>query len=275
MRSGGAVEVGNDQIRAHAERVVTRELGRGALALSFEESSATSAEVLVEGQSFYPRILEDVASATSSVHINQFGFRPGVVGDEFAEALLAKAAEGVPVRLVVDTQGSDPEGSTASFYERLSVGRHRDLRRAGDEAPCRDRAARARRRDPLERQRARAHRPSEGRDRRRPHGLGRRRRHRGPLPGRPLPRRVRPGHRPGRRAAAARLPHELPLARGARAERGARRAVSRRWTPAKCPCASCTTLRAASGRSPRRSRAASSPPARPSTSSTRTSPTAG
>ncbi|HEY6075421.1 MAG TPA: hypothetical protein VIV36_01185, partial [Gaiella sp.] len=119
MRSGGAVEVGNDRIRAHAERVVTRELGRDALALSFEESSATSAEVLVEGQSFYPRILEDVASATSSVHINQFGFRPGIVGDEFAEALLAKAAEGVPVRLVVDTQGSDPEGSTATFYERL------------------------------------------------------------------------------------------------------------------------------------------------------------
>ena len=122
MRSGGAVEVGNDRIRAYAERVVTRELGRDALALSFEESTATSAEVLVEGQSFYPRILEDVASATSSVHINQFGFRPGVVGDEFAEALLAKAAEGVPVRLVVDTQGSDPEGSTATFYERLSSG---------------------------------------------------------------------------------------------------------------------------------------------------------
>ena len=122
MRSGGAVEVANDQLKAHAERVVTRELGRGALALSFEESTAGSAEVLVEGQSFYPRILEDVASATSSVHINQFGFRPGVVGDEFAEALLAKASEGVPVRLVVDTQGSDPEGGTSSFYERLSAG---------------------------------------------------------------------------------------------------------------------------------------------------------
>ena len=122
MRSGGAVEVGNDDLRAHAERVATRELGRGALALSFEESSAASAEVLVEGASFYPRILDDVAAATSSVHINQFGFRPGVVGDEFAEVLLAKAAEGVRVRLVVDTQGSDPEGSTSSFYERLSSG---------------------------------------------------------------------------------------------------------------------------------------------------------
>ncbi len=120
--SSGAVEVANDRIRAHAERVVTGELGRGALALSFEESSATSAEVLVEGHSFYPRILEDIASATSSVHVNQFGFRPGVVGDEFAEVLLAKAAEGVPVRLVVDRQGSDPQGGSSAFYERLWSG---------------------------------------------------------------------------------------------------------------------------------------------------------
>jgi cardiolipin synthase len=53
------------------------------------------------------------------VHINQFGFRPGLVGDEFAETLIAKAAEGVPVRLVVDRNGSDPEGSTRAFYARL------------------------------------------------------------------------------------------------------------------------------------------------------------
>jgi cardiolipin synthase len=117
-----AVEVANDQLRSHAERLVTREVGLGALALAFEATSATSAEVLVAGTSFYPPMLADIAAASSSVHINQFGFRPGVVGDRFADALLAKAAEGVPVRLVVDTQGSDPEGSTAAFYERLVAG---------------------------------------------------------------------------------------------------------------------------------------------------------
>ena len=122
MRSSQAVQVANGDLRAHAERVGTRQLSRGALALSFEESTAASAEVLVEGRSFYPRMLEDLASATSSVHINQFGFRPGVIGDRFAELLLAKAAEGVPVRLVVDRQGSDPEGGSSSLYERLSAG---------------------------------------------------------------------------------------------------------------------------------------------------------
>src|SRR5262245_36693267 len=67
-------------------------------------------------------MLHDIASARSTVHINQFGFRPGTIGEAFAEALLAKAAEGVPVRLVVDSRGSDPDGSSREFYERLLRG---------------------------------------------------------------------------------------------------------------------------------------------------------
>jgi cardiolipin synthase len=119
----GPVAVPNDRIREHAEHLLTAPPPpRSALALAFAESSASSVEVLVEGKSFYPRMLEDIAGATSSVHVNQFGFRPGVVGDEFAEALLAKAAAGIPVRLVVDRQGSDPDRSTKEFYERLTSG---------------------------------------------------------------------------------------------------------------------------------------------------------
>jgi cardiolipin synthase len=94
-------------------------VARRELALEFVESTASSAEVLVEGDSFYPRMLEDIAFATSSVHINQFGFRPGIVGDAFADALIGKAAEGVPVRLVVDRQGSDPERGARDLYDRL------------------------------------------------------------------------------------------------------------------------------------------------------------
>jgi cardiolipin synthase len=98
---------------------VTRPVHRGALALAFAETSASSAEVLVGGPSFYPPMLDDIRGASSSVHINQFGFRPGRVGDAFAEALVAKASEGVPVRLVVDRNGSDPERSSQEFYARL------------------------------------------------------------------------------------------------------------------------------------------------------------
>jgi cardiolipin synthase A/B len=93
----------------------------GDLALSFAESRAASVDVHVEGRNFYPPMLEDIASASSSIHINQFGFRPGVVGDAFAEALVEKAAEGVSVRLVVDRQGSDPERSSRELYDRLTA----------------------------------------------------------------------------------------------------------------------------------------------------------
>ena len=115
------IEVGNDGIREHAERLLAGPVERSALALAFEESTASSAEVLVDGEAFYPRILADIEAATSSIHINQFGFRPGKVGDRFAEALVAKAEAGVPVRLVVDRQGSDPEGGSSDFYDRLTA----------------------------------------------------------------------------------------------------------------------------------------------------------
>ena len=114
-----ATHVPLNGLRGHAERLAARPVQLGDLALAFEESSASSVEVLVEGEQFYPPMLADIAAATSSVHINQFGFRPGAVGERFAEALIAKALEGVRVRLVVDRQGTDPDQASRDFYKRL------------------------------------------------------------------------------------------------------------------------------------------------------------
>jgi cardiolipin synthase len=108
--------------RDRAEPLLGAVVRLGDLALEFDESSASSAEVLVDGKSFYPAMLRDISEASSSVHVNQFGFRPGVIGDEFAETLLAKAADGVPVRVVVDRQGSDPDRSSRALYDRLLAG---------------------------------------------------------------------------------------------------------------------------------------------------------
>jgi cardiolipin synthase A/B len=110
------------RLSARAERLLTEPVRRADLALAFPVSSATSAEVFVAGTSFYPPMLDDIAGATSSVHINQFGFRPGIVGDVFAQALTAKAAEGVPVRLVVDHNGSSPDKGSRKHYESLAAG---------------------------------------------------------------------------------------------------------------------------------------------------------
>ena len=100
-------------LAASAERILAApNVPRAELAIEFEQSAASSVALHVEGRNFYPPMLADIAAATSSVHINQFGFRPGVVGDRFAEVLIAKARDGVPVRLIVDRQGTDPEGGS-------------------------------------------------------------------------------------------------------------------------------------------------------------------
>jgi cardiolipin synthase A/B len=109
------------EIRERALEFVAGPVSRGDLALAFAESRASSIDVHVEGRNFYPPLLEDIHAARSSVHINQFGFRPGVIGEAFADALVAKAATGVPVRLVVDRQGSDPERSSRALYDRLTA----------------------------------------------------------------------------------------------------------------------------------------------------------
>src|SRR5262249_30977498 len=91
--------------------------------LAFDETVAETAEIHVEGRNFYPPMLDDIAAASSSVHIDQFGFRPGTIGEQFATVLLAKRAEASPVRPVVDSQGSDRDGSSREFYERLHAAR--------------------------------------------------------------------------------------------------------------------------------------------------------
>ncbi len=198
-----------------------------ALALAFEETTATSASVHVEGRNFYPPMLHDIASATSSIHINQFGFRPGEIGEAFASTLLAKAAEGVRVRMVVDRQGSDPDRSSRAFYDRLlDGGIEVCVVRAAQPRAVRG-PSRRRRREALEPGPARAHRPPQGRRRRRPDRLGRRGGRRGPLPGRPVPRHVPAAHGPRRLAAPARLPRHPPLARQRYGPVRARRALPR------------------------------------------------
>jgi cardiolipin synthase len=121
MARATGIPVSNKALRSHAEELLARPVALDDLALAFDEASAATAKVLVEGDSFYPPMLADIESAQTSVHINQFGFRPGVVGDRFADALIRKAKEGVSVRLVVDRQGSDPEGGAHEHYEGLTA----------------------------------------------------------------------------------------------------------------------------------------------------------
>ena len=121
MSRATGIRVPNAELGAHARRLLQAgRVERRELALAFEESSATAANLYVGGVRFYPPMLADIEAATSSVHINQFGFRPGHIGDRFAATLVEKASSGIRVRLVVDEQGSRPYDASKDFYERLA-----------------------------------------------------------------------------------------------------------------------------------------------------------
>jgi cardiolipin synthase len=87
--------------------------------LEFAWSTAASVEPWAEGDAFYPRIFDDVEAAESSIHIIMFGWDSGEIGQELADLLQDKLAEGVEVRVLVDDQGSDPDGESQQMYSAL------------------------------------------------------------------------------------------------------------------------------------------------------------
>ena len=93
------------------------------LARLWGPTSAADVEVLPEGRVFYPRMLEDIGGARHSVHIMQYGFQPGIIGDQFARLFAEKVRDGVAVRLIVDALGSHAyTGSKAMFNSLAEAG---------------------------------------------------------------------------------------------------------------------------------------------------------
>ena len=91
------------------------------LGTQFAWSTAATVEPLVDGEHFYPLMLADVRAARSSIHLMQYGFTPGEIGDEFAAALKDAVGRGVEVRLVVDEYGSRVGGKSEAMYDDLAA----------------------------------------------------------------------------------------------------------------------------------------------------------
>jgi cardiolipin synthase len=96
---------------------------RADLALTFAPAIATAVDPLLHGRRYFPRILEDIAAAEDHVHLLIYGYKPGDIGNAFLDALDAKAAAGVEVRLAVDAIGSEVDlGSRALFGQLRAAG---------------------------------------------------------------------------------------------------------------------------------------------------------
>jgi cardiolipin synthase A/B len=92
-----------------------------SLAPAYPKTLRNNVEVLVDGGQFFPRMLADLRSASSSIHIAQYGFKDGKIGREVAEILCAKARSGVEVRVVVDRRGTQlGNEATAALFKKMT-----------------------------------------------------------------------------------------------------------------------------------------------------------
>jgi cardiolipin synthase A/B len=116
----GADAITDDIAREVAvELAALDRVGRDDRVLSFAPSLATSVEPYLHGRRYFPPMLAAIEGATSSVHLLIYGFQPGEIGTTFRDALVARAAAGVEVRLVVDAIGSQIDFGSKALYADL------------------------------------------------------------------------------------------------------------------------------------------------------------
>ena len=74
-------------------------------------------EILTSGYDFIPRLLADIAQAKSHIHIDMYIIEDDALGRLICDALIAKARQGVEVRLIYDDVGCWAVKNR--FFERL------------------------------------------------------------------------------------------------------------------------------------------------------------
>jgi cardiolipin synthase A/B len=118
----GPLALKAEDAQAYAEAVAGRSRpDKRDLAIEFAPSTASNVEPLLHGTTYFPRMLADIGAARSSIHLLMYGFQAGDVGSEFRDALVAKAADGVEVRLCVDEIGSAVHLSSKELYRDLAA----------------------------------------------------------------------------------------------------------------------------------------------------------
>jgi cardiolipin synthase A/B len=117
-----APRVGPEEARRFVEAVLGQRPRRRQLTLDFVPSTATRWDLLIDGGSFFPSLLRDIEAATSDAHILIFGFKSGVIGNEFRDLLVRKVSEGVAVRIITEAAFSQPGLGSKEFYDSLVAG---------------------------------------------------------------------------------------------------------------------------------------------------------
>jgi cardiolipin synthase len=97
--------------------VASEQFERTQMALGGGLLPGNRAELLNNGDAFFPAMLEAIRSAKYSVNIELYIFAKGRIAESFVNALCAKAREGVEVRVLVDAVGERLEGLDKQMIE--------------------------------------------------------------------------------------------------------------------------------------------------------------
>ena len=84
------------------------------LSLPFRVSQV---DIMTHGYAFFPELLRDIAAATHHIHINMYIIEDDALGRLVADGLMAKARQGVKVRLIYDDVGCWRVSSR--FFEQM------------------------------------------------------------------------------------------------------------------------------------------------------------
>jgi cardiolipin synthase A/B len=82
------------------------DLARSFAALTWGHLIDGNSVEIIQNSAFFGSLLEDIASATDSVHLETFLWRDGAVSDRVSAALAVAAERGIEVRVLVDQRGA-------------------------------------------------------------------------------------------------------------------------------------------------------------------------
>jgi cardiolipin synthase len=102
-----------------------------ATAIGAQVQEGPSIEILTNGAEFLPDLLDEIDNATTSIHITNFIWDDSEFGNTIFKALIAKAKEGVDVKVLIDAVGG--HGANADLIDELTqaggkVARFRPIR---------------------------------------------------------------------------------------------------------------------------------------------------
>ena len=101
-------------VRALAEQAFSRAAGAPLV-------PGNSIRLLKDAQENYPAWLDAIAGAKRFIHFESYIIHDDAVGDHFSDALIARARDGVPVRVIYDWMGGFGKTSRR-FWLRLRAG---------------------------------------------------------------------------------------------------------------------------------------------------------